>query len=89
MQFEWNHSKNEKNILKHGIDFRAAARVFDDPHFIVNEDDRHNYGESRYRIIGAVDPHGILLVVYTERYKNTIRIISARKANKKERHLYQ
>ena len=89
MQFEWDRSKNEKNILKHGIDFRAAARVFDDPHFIVNEDDRHNYGETRYQIIGAVDPHGVLLVVYTERHENKVRIISARKANKKERHLYQ
>ena len=89
MQFEWDRSKNEKNILKHGIDFRAAARVFDDPRFIVNEDDRHDYGETRYQIIGAVDPHGVLLVVYTERHENKVRIISARKANKKERHLYQ
>jgi len=89
MQFEWDRSKNEKNILKHGIDFRAAVRVFDDPHFIASEDDRHAYGEVRYQIIGAVDPHGVLLVVYTERYENTIRIISARKANKKEKRLYQ
>jgi len=89
MQFDWDSRKNATNILKHGIDFRAAVRVFDDPHFIVNEDGRHDYGEVRYQIIGAVDPHGVLLVVYTERHENTIRIISARKATKKERHLYQ
>ncbi len=46
-------------------------------------------GKFATKIIGAVDPHGVLLVVYTERHENTIRIISARKANKKERHLYQ
>lgn len=89
MKFEWDRSKNEKNILKHGIDFHAAAKVFDDPHFIINEDDRHDYEEIRYQIIGVVDPHGILLVVYTECHENTMRIISARKASKKERCLYQ
>ncbi len=89
MQFDWDSIKNATNISKHGIDFRAAARIFDDPNFIVNEDNRHDYGEVRYKIIGSVDPHGVLLVVYTERHENTIRIISARKATKNERHLYQ
>ena len=89
MEFDWDSNKNATNISKHGIDFRAAVKIFDDPNFIANEDNRHNYGEIRYQIIGAVDPHGVLLVVYTERHENTIRIISARKANKKERRLYQ
>ncbi len=71
------------------LTFRAASKIFKDVNFIVSEDDRHDYGESRYQIIGTVDPHGVLLVVYTERHENTIRLISARKANKKERHLYQ
>ena len=89
MEFEWDEHKNNININKHGIDFRAAAKVFNDPHFLVNEDNRHNYDEQRYQIIGAVEPHGVLFVVYTERRENTIRIISARQANKKERRLYQ
>ena len=89
MKFDWDSNKNSKNILKHGIDFRAAVKIFDDPNFIVNEDNRHDYGEVRYQVIGAVYPHGVLLVVYTERHESTIRIISARKANKKERRLYQ
>jgi len=89
MQFEWDESKNQKNIIKHGIDFKAAARIFDDPHFIAREDRRKDHDEVRYQIVGAVDPHGVLLVAYTERYKNKIRIISARKADKKEQSLYQ
>ena len=89
MEFEWNEHKNAININKHGIDFRAAAKVFKDPHFLVNEDNRHHYSEKRFQIIGVVEPHGVLFVVYTERCENTIRIISARKANKKERRLYQ
>ena len=89
MQFEWDHNKNQRNIRKHDIDFVDAAKIFKAPNFIVNEDARYNYGEKRYRIIGVVDPYGVLLVVYTERHENVIRIISARKADKKERHLYQ
>ncbi|WP_026318090.1 BrnT family toxin [Algicola sagamiensis] len=89
MKFEWDDNKNVININKHGIDFRAAAKIFNDPHFIVNEDSRTDYGEPRYQIIGAVDPHGVLFVVYTERYDDTIRLISARKANKKEQQIYK
>jgi len=89
MNFDWDHSKNEINIRKHDIDFFEAAKVFKDPHYIVNEDNRHNYDETRYQIIGAVAPHGVLFVVYTERQKDTVRIISARQATKKECRLYQ
>jgi len=90
MEFEWDHNKNQINIRKHDIDFIEAAKIFKDINFIVNEDIRHDdYGETRYQIIGAVDPYGVLLVVYTERHENVIRIISARKADKKERRLYQ
>ncbi len=89
MEFEWDHNKNQINIRKHDIDFIDAAKIFKDVNFIVNEDARRDYGETRYQIIGAVDPYGVLLVVYTERHENVIRIISARKADKKERLLYQ
>jgi len=89
VNFEWDENKNQANIRKHDIDFVEASKIFKDPNFIVNADNRRDYGETRYQIIGAVDPYGILLVVYTERHENTIRLISARKADKKERRLYQ
>jgi len=89
MEFEWDDNKNQINIRKHEIDFLEAAEVFDDPHLIVNEDTRHDYGEPRYQVIGAIDEHGIIFVVHTERHDNVIRIISARKANNKEKRLYQ
>ncbi|MET1253502.1 BrnT family toxin [Aliikangiella maris] len=89
MNFEWDENKNQTNIRKHGIDFRAASKVFKDANFIVSEDTRYDYDENRFQIIGAVDPHGVLVVIYTECYEDTIRLISARKADKRERRLYQ
>ena len=68
MFFEWDENKNQINLRKHDIDFVEAAKVFKDPNFIVSGDGRHDYGEARFQIIGAVDPYGILLVVYTERH---------------------
>ena len=89
MEFEWDENKNQINIRKHEIDFLDASKVFDDPNFIVNEDTRHDYDEARYQVIGNINAHGTIFVVHTERYDNVIRIISARKANNKEKHLYQ
>lgn len=89
MKFEWDENKNQINIRKHKIDFLEASKVFYDPNFIVNEDTRHDYGEARYQVVGSIDIHGIIFVVHAERHDNAIRIISARKANKKEKRLYQ
>ncbi len=89
MQFQWDDSKNQTNVIKHGIDFLQASTVFKDTSAIVMEDTRHDYGEDRYQIIGTTDPLGIVFVVFTERDGDIIRIISARKANKREKRLYQ
>lgn len=89
MQFQWDDYKNQTNITKHGIDFLQASTVFKDTSAIVMEDIRHGYGESRYQIIGAANPLGIVFVVFAEREGNIIRIISARKASKREKRLYQ
>lgn len=89
MRFEWDENKNQINIRKHKIDFLEASKVFYDPNFIVNEDTRHGYDEARYQVVGNIDTHGIIFVVHAERRDNVIRIISARKANKKEKRLYQ
>ena len=85
IQFEWDAEKEKKNILKHGITFNIARRVFDDPYRIEIYDEVHSGEEDRYNTIGMVNE--ILFVVYTER-KNNIRIISARIATHEERSLY-
>lgn len=88
MDFEWDEKKRKINLEKHGIDFVAARTVFDDKERIETVDDRHDYGEERIQTIGYAKP-GILFVVYTYRDNNqTVRFISARKANKKEKSLY-
>lgn len=84
MDFEWDEDKREKNIRKHGIDFVSVIPVFDDPNAIEQYDSKNSVDEDRYQIIGIARP-GILFVAYTERNEGgTIRIISARRAEKHE-----
>ncbi len=85
MQFEWDEEKAAANLKKHGIDFRDAALVFNDPYRIELYDAAHSFEEDRYNTIGMVED--VLFVVYTERDVN-IRIISARIATRQERRLY-
>lgn len=89
--FEWDERKDRANIAKHGIAFQLAASVFDDP-FRLDDLNRVVAGEERRHVIGmAEDTLLVLFVVYTSRSKHgqeTIRIISARKASRKERGRY-
>ena len=85
MEFEWDLNKNQHNIEKHGIDFTDAVRVFEHPTFTV-VDNRHDYGEKRIVAMGMVEDV-ILYVVYTVR-DDIQRIISARRANRRERKKY-
>ena len=87
MEFEWDENKNQSNWIKHKIDFADAIHVFLDENRLEREDTRKNYGESRFQTIGTTE-QGIMFVIYTERDGNTIRIISARKANSRERKAY-
>jgi uncharacterized protein len=82
MQFEWDDAKNLVNIRKHEIDFADVPTMFDGE-MLVELDDRFDYGEDRWFGIGFLGS-GIAVVVWTERQKNTIRIISARRANHHE-----
>ena len=93
MRFEWDSAKNGLNQLKHnGVAFEIATLVFDDPNVIFLAD-RIVDGEQRWHAIGAVES-AVLLVVHVFRTENeygeeeTIRIISAREANKRERRIY-
>jgi uncharacterized DUF497 family protein len=86
MKFTWDKAKAKNNYAKHGVSFDLAKGVFKDPFAIEFLDDRHDYGEERFVVIGMVDGH-LLYVAYTER-KDVIRIISARRATKHEQETY-
>ncbi|MDY0092486.1 MAG: BrnT family toxin [Candidatus Vecturithrix sp.] len=91
--FEWYPVKAKQNLRKHAISFQRAATIFRDPYMVSIFDDEHDDTEDRWVTIG-MDEHQILLVVsHTFRRSNettcTIRIISARKAIKRERKQYE
>jgi len=88
MRFEWNDNKAESNALKHGITFEEAVTVFADPYLLFTEDSKHSQGEEREWAIGEAENSSIVVVVFTMRGKQ-IRIISARKATKKECQRYE
>ncbi len=84
--FEWDEDKAAQNDAKHGVTFEAARDVFKDPFAIEQIDDRENYGEERFIIIGMASGR-LLTVVYTMRGE-FIRIISARGAEPYEQRQY-
>jgi uncharacterized DUF497 family protein len=87
VEFEWDGAKAESNVAEHGVDFDTAAEIFEDPNRLVIIDRRRVYGERRYQAIAA--SHGrIFFVAYTIRGKNVYRIISARRATRREREGY-
>ena len=88
MQFEWNPLKAATNLKKHGVSFEEAKTVFDNPLAVIFDDEAHTIDESREIIIGHSQRNRLLLVVFTER-SNSIRIISTRLANRKEREDYE
>ena len=91
MIFEWNEDKNKINQRKHGIDFDTAKLVFNDP-LHISIQDRHKEGEERWQTMGNVEGITILLVAHTitdTKNGEVIRIISARKATKRERRHYE
>jgi uncharacterized DUF497 family protein len=82
MDFDWDPKKAKANKAKHGVDFELAKDVFRDPACLSSLDDSSE-DEERWRIIGFAGGK-VLLVVFTERNNDVIRIISAREANKHE-----
>ena len=87
MKFEWDDAKNDACFESRGFDFAYAVRAFLDRHRIVAQDRRRDYGEDRYRLLGMIDGR-TYVVVYTMR-GSTTRVISARKANRKEVENYE
>ena len=85
-RFDWDPEKAKKNLAKHGIAFEVAIDVFDDSDAFNDEDKRFDYGEVRKQTTGRAGDT-IIAVIYTERGDLT-RLISARKANRRERRKY-
>lgn len=86
MEFDWDEDKNEINIRLHGIDFADVPGVFSAP-MLTDLDDRIDYGEDRWVSIGMLSSLTVV-VVWTERDHDIVRLISARKDNKYERQRY-
>ena len=86
MKFDWDENKNQANFEKHGIYFQEAIEVFKNNHFTWI-DDRKDYGEVREITIGELKQDIVIILVHTNRL-GIVRIISARKANKRERRKY-
>ena len=87
MRFEWDDEKAVANLEKHGVSFGEATEVFYDPNALEGFDAGHSTEESRFFIIG-LSSRRLLYVVYAERAGDTVRIISARRAVKREEELY-
>ena len=86
MEFQWDSDKDVANRVKHGISFDEAKHIFDGIVYTV-VDDRSDYGEVREISIGSLDMEIVVTVVHTDR-NGKIRLISARRANRKERRMY-
>jgi hypothetical protein len=86
--FEHDPEKATKNSLKHGISFGEAQTVFTDPLVLESTDSEHSVEEERLLLIGQSFRRRLLYVVFTQR-GDAVRIISARKATKHERRLYE
>jgi uncharacterized DUF497 family protein len=88
MQFEWDRVKAERNFRKHGVSFDEAVTVFYDSLATTFTDPDHSIGELRLITFGYSARDHLLVVSHTER-RETVRIISARKATTRERKRYE
>lgn len=87
MIFEWDEAKRRINLEKHGVDFLDASKMWSGI-MLVAEDARREYGESRYVGMGRIEGR-VMVVVYTHRSLDVVRIISLRKANSRETRSYE
>jgi len=86
--FDWDNEKAESNIRKHAVSFEEAMTVFTDTLSLTIADPIHSYNEERFIIIGQSINNRLIVVVHTD-LGDTIRIISARLATKRERKNYE
>jgi uncharacterized DUF497 family protein len=89
VRFEWDDAKDLINQQKHGLSFAEAQRLFEsETDYLEIFDTEHSDFEDRFMAIGPID-RGLVVVVFTEREEEIIRIIGARWANKREQALYR
>ena len=88
LTFEWHPPKARSNFAKHGVGFEEASTVFGDPLSLTIPDPEHSRMEERFVTMGTAFTGKLLVVVHTDRGDN-IRIISARRASRRERKSYE
>jgi len=90
LRFVWDERKNRRNRIKHGVWFEEAQTVFSDPQARLFHDPEHSEEEDRFILLGLSSVARVLVVVHCYRESDSlIRIISARKATKKEVRFYE
>lgn len=85
MRFSWSEAKRRSNLSDHGLDFVDASRVFDGVTYTF-EDDRFEYGEKRFVTLGLLD--GVVVSMVHTESPQQIRVISFRKATKREQAIF-
>jgi len=88
LDFQWDENKARTNLAKHGVSFDEATTVFADPLSLTIPDPAHSQIEDRLIVLGHSHQRKLLVVVHTER-GDSIRIISARRASRRERTTYE
>lgn len=92
-EFDWDPAKARSNARKHHVSFQEAMAVFEDPLALTIFDEGHSEGEERWVTLGAIGNGRLIVVVHTyaeiEDERAAIRIISARRATKREARQYQ
>lgn len=87
MRYQWDPAKAAANLEAHGVSFAEASTVFADD-FALTREDPHASEEQRFVILGLSDTGNLLVVVYTVRQPDILRVISAWKANRRQRMEY-
>jgi len=88
MEFEWDPKKANSNLRKHQVSFEEASSALSDPMAATGADPDHSIGEFRYVTFGISERGRLLVVAHTEQ-SETIRIISARLASRREKKIYE
>ena len=88
MRFVWDPAKARANLRDHGVSFAEAVTVLEDD-FALTREDPDAQGEQRFVTLGLSSFGNLLVVVYTYREPDTIRLVSAWKANKRQRVRYE
>ena len=88
LRFVWDPGKAVSNERKHGVGFREATTAFDDSLSVTIPDPDHSVDEERFLLLGVSNGRRLLVIAHTERGE-AIRIISARRANRRERRIYE